>query len=180
MGQGIKKRFHRLTGQGPSAVIRNGTAHHDRQGFLPAVFEKMIDRVEGGLGVEGVKNGFNQEYIHPAVHQAPNLLGIRLHQFCEIHRTVPGVVHIRTDARRLVGRTDGTGYKARLGRIHRRYLIGLIAGNAGRGDIQFVTQFFHAVIGHGNALSIEGIGLQDIRPRLQVIAMDLGDDIRAG
>ena len=138
----------------------------------------MIDRIEGGLRVQGVKDGFNQEYVHPAVHQAPNLLGIRLHQFCEIHRPITGVVHIRTDTRCLVGWTDGTGHKPWLVGVQGRYQISLFLCQTSRGDVEFVTQFFHAVVSHGNALGIEGIGLENIGSSLQIIPVDLANDIR--
>ena len=137
----------------------------------------MIDGIKRRLGVEGIKNRFHQKDIHASIHQAANLLGIGFDQFHKIHRAKTGIVNIRTYTGGLVGRSYSTRHKTRLVWIHGRDQISLLFGQTSRSHVKFITQFFHAVIGHGDTLRIEGIRFQNIRSGLQVVPVNLGDDI---
>src|SRR5690606_7574989 len=56
--------------------------------------------------------------------------------------------------------------------------IGLGPRNARRGEVHFVGQGLEAVVGLRNGGRPEGIGADDIRARLQILAVDLRNDFR--
>ncbi len=49
------------------------------------------------------------------------------------------------------------------------------AGQSSRRNIHLVSQRLHAVIGHGDPIGAEGVGLEDIGTRLHVLLVDALD-----
>ena len=47
-------------------------------------------------------------------------------------------------------------------------------------DIKFVDQFFHFIISHANAITVEGIGFNNVRTSLEILLVDFFNDLRLG
>ena len=54
------------------------------------------------------------------------------------------------------------------------------AGEAGALDVDVVDDGFEIVVGLGNDLAAEGVGLDDVGPGLEEAAVDVGDDLGLG
>jgi hypothetical protein len=54
------------------------------------------------------------------------------------------------------------------------------SGQRAAGDVDLPGQRLHAVVGHGNAVGVEGVGLQDVGAGGQVLAVDFADHLGLG
>ena len=93
----VPKRGHGLAAQYPARGVGDGTADDQRQS-LAAVFEIFVYREQRRLGVERVKNGFQQQHIHTTFHQCAHLRQISQTQFFKVNIARTGVVHVGADA----------------------------------------------------------------------------------
>jgi hypothetical protein len=116
----------------------------------------------------------DQEQIRPAVGQAARLLEVGRDQLVVGDVALGRIVHVRADAGRAVGRADGAGHEARA--LRRRGRVRRLARHARGGHVHLVRQRLHPVIGHGDALRVEAVGLDDVRAGGEVLAVDLADD----
>lgn len=68
MGNGIPESFNRLTRHAAIAAgLNEGHRSHDGKCEF-TVFEELVDREEGRLGIERIENRFDQENIDSAIH----------------------------------------------------------------------------------------------------------------
>ena len=81
------------------------------------------------------------------------------------------------EAVRLVGPTAPATKRGFVRRL-RRVLVGGRARELCGGQVHLVGQLLHAVVGQGDALRVEGVGLDDVGAGLQVLLVDLLDDRR--
>ena len=79
MADGSQKGFERLARKGAAALVGNGDAQHKRYGL--AMLEGALDGVDGRLGIERIKDGFDEQGIHATVQQSLNLFAVSLNQF---------------------------------------------------------------------------------------------------
>ncbi|MNO64973.1 hypothetical protein D3C76_557120 [compost metagenome] len=175
----VPERFGGLPGQGPPGSIGDGPGDHDRQ-FDAVFLEHLLHGEDGCLGVEGVEDGFDQDQVGAAFDQAAGRFGVVLYQQVEGDIAKARVVDVRGNRARTAGRAEHAGDKAWLVRGFQGLGITDLAGQAGTFDVQFVHQGFHAVVGLGYLGGVEGVGLEDVRPGIQVGLFDGTDDIRAG
>jgi len=61
-----------LTGQGSPTIIRDGSTD-DKRDVLFRFFVQVKNGMDGCFGIEGVKNGFQQEQIDTALQQTDSL-----------------------------------------------------------------------------------------------------------
>ena len=73
---------------------------------------------------------------------------------------------------RLVG-PDGAGDEARLVRRLLGPVVGGRARELRRRDVHLVGELLHAVVGHGDALRVERVGLDDVGAGLEIGLVDL-------
>jgi len=102
-----------LSAEGPSGGVRDGAADHDGQPRAGLV-KGFFGGEQGGLGVERIEYGLNEEGIDTAVNQGDHLAGVGCDEVLEGDGTVTGVVDVRADARCSVGGSHGSRHKARL------------------------------------------------------------------
>ena len=112
------------------------------------IVEIFLDRVDGGLAVQGIEDGFDQQHVDAALDEPVDGLGIGSYETVE------------------------AGFAGRLG--GRR--VGGRAGQFRGFDVELVRQVLEPVIGLGNGRRIEGVGLDDVGPGVEKTAMDVGDD----
>ena len=130
------------------------------------------------LGIQRVEDGFDQDQIRATVHQAARRLGIVRHQFVEGDVARRRVVHVGRNGRRLVGGPQHAGDEARL--VRRRKLVARFTRHPRTGHVQLVIEFGHAVGFQRGRIRAEGIGLDDVRARFQIFAVDGFDDFGLG
>lgn len=178
VGHGVPERFGGLAGKGTAGGVGDGAGNHDRQ-LDAQLFKHALYGEDRGFGVQGVENGFDQDQVGAAFDQAFGGLGVVFHQFIEGHVAIAGVVHVRGQRAGAAGRAEHAGDEARLFRVFEGLRIGNLAGQASAFYVQFVGQFFHAVVGHGNPGGVEGVGFQNVSAGIQVGFFDAADHVRA-
>ena len=151
-----------LPRQCTSGGIGNGTGNHYRQADI-LLIEILLNRKQRRLGIQCIKDGFHQNHIRAAIHQAAHRFSVGFNQLIESHITVAGIIHIRRNRRGAIGGTQYTGDKTRF--VGSGHGIRRITGQSGTFVVQFIHQRFHAVVGHGNRGAVKGIGLDDIGTR---------------
>ncbi len=97
-----------------SAVVDDGAADHDGDAHA-LVAEELVQRKDGGLGVERVKDGLHQEQVHAALVQRLGLVVVGAHHLVVRDAAERRVLHARGHAQRLVGGANGARHKARPG-----------------------------------------------------------------
>jgi hypothetical protein len=176
---GIQERLDGLAGERAAAEVGNGPGNHYRNfGFwildFGLVLEILADRVERGLGVEGVEDRFDKEDVDPALHEMLDLLAVGGGDLLEGDVARAGVVDVAGKRERAVERADGSGHEnAAVGAG-----VGGLAGDLRGGEVQLRHEFLHAVVGHGDGRGAEGVRLDDVRAGGDVLAVDLPDDFR--
>ena len=173
---GSQKSIQCLAGQGTSSRIGHRDGKHQRN--LPTDFFHCFHScINSSLGIERIEDRFYQDGIYPTLKQGFHLFLIGIRQLIESNGTESRVVHIGTHGASLVGRSYRACHKTRLLRILGCIFIRQFTGKLGCSQVDFPTIVLHMIIRHRNALCIEGIGLDDIRPCFQILAMDVTDDI---
>ena len=79
MADGSQEGFKGLSRKGTATLVGNGDAQHERYGL--AMLEDALDGIDGRLGIERIKDGFDEQCIHATVQQRLNLFAISLNQF---------------------------------------------------------------------------------------------------
>jgi len=96
---------HRLAREGPPREVRDGAADDERQAEAELVPERL-EREDGGLGVECVEDGLDQEQVSAAIDQPAGIFIVAFDQFIERDFALAGVVDVGADAGRDVGRSQ--------------------------------------------------------------------------
>ncbi len=91
-----------------------------------------------------------------------------------------GIVDVRTDARGFVGRAYGTRHKSWLVGLFCGKFVGHFSGQSRRGQIEFVAQLFHAIVGHRHTLCVKGVGFSDVGACLEIGSVNVLNDDRLG
>ena len=172
----IPERFRQLPGQQPAGLVGDGARDH--HGHVDAAFfGDFRNRVERRLGVQRVKNGFDQQQIGAAVEQAVDLFAIGLAQIVEGDGAIAGVGNIRRDRSRPIGRAQRAGNETRFA------VLGADALGGGAGElraieVEFVGEVRHVVVGLRDRRRGERVGRDDVGARAQVIGVDVLDRLR--
>ncbi len=159
---------------------RLGGAGTVRERFEPAFLEGFQNGKERRLPVQRVEDGFDEQEVGSAVQQPANLFAVSGDQGVESGPACTRIVDVGADGRGLGGRPDRARNETHATRLRGHHVIRRAARADGAGAGQFVGQRFHAVIPQGNGLGVERVRFDDIRPSLQVLAVDLLDQARLG
>ncbi len=93
VGDGIPERLRRLAGKGAPRGIGDGARNHHRQ-FGPVIVEIFPDRVDGGLAVQGIEDGLDQQHVDAALDEPVDGFAIGSHQIVEGDVVEAGVVDV--------------------------------------------------------------------------------------
>ena len=171
----VPEGFGDLTRQGAAGGVGDRAGQNHRPA-LAAFLEQGFHREDRGLGVERVEDRFDHEQVHAAVGESACLFEVGVDQFLVGNVALAGIVHVRADAGGAVGRAQRAGDEARA--LRRARGIRRLACDARGGHVDFVGQRFHAVVGLGNLLCVEGVGLDDVAAGREIFAVNLANDVR--
>ena len=136
----------------------------------------MAHRHDRRLGVQRIKHRLDKHEIRAPLDQRPHLLGIDIDEEIPIDLAKTRIIHIGAERERLVGRPNRAGHETRPDNtffgVTCGIFIGHPAGEPGRGEVDLAHQMFRAIIGLANAVGREGVGLGNVRPRLEIGAVD--------
>ena len=175
VAHGMPEARRGLARQGAARQIGDGARDHHRQAG-PQIFEHLVDAGQRRLGIERVEDGLDQDQVRTALDQGAGGFGIGDAQVVERHGTVAGIVDVRRNGGRAVGRPDRARDEARpavllLGEV------GRLTREAGTLAVQFDCQRLHAVIGLGDGGARKGVGLDDVGAGQEVIEVDGPDGV---
>ena len=98
-----------MSAQGAATGIRNGAADHDGQGRFFCIAEIFFYGENGCFGIQGIKDGFNQEQICTAIHQSAHLFVIGVETSSKVTARNPGLFTSGERDKGFIHRADGAG-----------------------------------------------------------------------
>ena len=177
MCDGGPEGLGRLPRQGTTRRIGDGAGDHHREPDAGLVRE-LRNGEQGRFCVQRIKDRFDEQQIGPAIDQPPDRLRVRRHQRVEGDIARTGVFDFRRNGGRAIRRAEHPGHEARaLGGL---ILIRHAASQGGGCHVEFIGERLHAVIGHGDRVGIERVGLENIGTGREVLGMDSGHNLRLG
>ncbi len=176
MAQAVPERLDGLARQDAARSVGDGAGDHHGHA-LAGVFEELVDGEQRGLGVERIEDGLDQEDIGAAFEQCLALFVVGVAQLVEADVARARVVDVGRDAGGLGRRAEGTGHEA--GLVRRAVLVAGLARQAGGDHVHLVGQLRHLVVFLRDGGGAEGVGLDQVRARGQVLLVDLADDLGA-
>ena len=130
-----------------------------------------------GLGVQRVEDGLDQQQVDAAFDQRARAFEIGRSELVEIDVAEGRIVDVRRERRRAVRRTERAGDEHHFAGL-RGVLVRRAARDLRGGQVDLAHQLFGVVVGLRGMVRRERVRLDDVRARIQVRAMDLGDDLR--
>ncbi|KAG0923682.1 hypothetical protein G6F31_019409 [Rhizopus arrhizus] len=94
-----------LPGQGASRCIGDGAGNHHRQACTACV-KGLLQRVQRGLGIERVEDGFDHQRVGATVDQALDRFAVGVAQFVEAGVAEAGIVDVGADGSGAACRAD--------------------------------------------------------------------------
>ncbi len=174
------ERLGGLAGQRAAAGIDDGAGDPHRHVRRAAALEQLAHGEHGGLGVERVEDRLDEQQVGPAVEQRLGLFGVRGDQLDEGDVAPPGVVHVGRNRAGPVGGRQRAGHEPRAVGRPPRPVVGGLAGQAGRGQVDLAHEMVGAVVRLRDRGAVEGVGRDEVGAGLEVGAVDLADDPRLG
>ena len=177
VAQAVVESLGGLAREGATRCICDGAGDHQRQ--FDVIFVKyLVTGEHSRLGVEGVKNRFDEQHIRAALDEAAHRVDIVIDQLLKSDIAVARIVDIRREGAGAAGGADDASHKAWSfgGRIG----VGCFTRQACGGDIDLVGELLHLIVGHGDAAGVEAVGLDNIRTRLEIGCVNVADDLRLG
>ena len=168
--------FDRLGRKGPSALEDRERGHHRQPHAGP--FEVVVDGEQAGLQHQRVEGRFAQQNVDAPLDQRVDLLAVGGHHLVEGGAAVARVVHVAGDRELLVRRPDRAGDEAGLFRRAQVHRVDGPPGQRHGGQVQLADPVREAEIGHADARGPEGVRLDDVGARFQVLAVDVFDGRR--
>ena len=168
-----------LAGQGAARGVGDRDGNHHGQAYTGFV-KDALDGEQGGLGVERIEDGFDQQRVHAGGNQGAHLFRVGGDNLIPGHGAEVGPVDVGGHRERAVERSDGTRNEAT---PSGRGGGGLGRGAAGAGDgggVQLRDQRLQMVVGLGDRGGVEGVGFNDVGAGGKVLGMNLFNHIRPG
>ena len=175
----VPESLRGLTGKGTTGGVRDRHRNHHGKAVTDLV-KNFLDRPKRRLEIERVEGGFRQQHIHPALDQGPDLLSISLRQLAKSHRPVFRAIHIGRHGGRAVGRPDRPCHPSHSPWIRLQKFVRGFPCQPGGGQVDVPHRGFQGVIRLGDRGGVKGVGLNDLRARLEVGLVDASDHIRPG
>ena len=141
--------------------------------FFSFFLHHMDGRLDGDAGVERVKDGFYEDAIHSAIEESRHLFFVSPSQQMLVKWHAIGGLR-RTDA---AGGSHAAEYETRFLGCEAREFFRHSPCDATGGEVHLTGAVRHAIVGERDALCVEGAGLYEVGPRLEVFAVDALDDV---
>ncbi len=168
-GKGCDHRPEILPAEHAAALVAERDAYHDRN-RLPGQAHGALAPLDGRLGHQGIKDRLDQKQVDTALQQRRSLLFIDLDERVEVTATPGRVIDIGGERQALLCRTDIAGDKGVPPSSRLR-------GNPAGGEIQVAYPLFQSILAKTDPVGVEGVGLDDVGPRVEVGLMDVPDYI---
>jgi hypothetical protein len=179
MRTGVPERLRRLPGERAARGVGDRPGNHEGQAEAQ-LLEELVDGEERGLRVQRVEDGLDEEQVHAAFDQGArrDLVGDRGPGRRLTARKPGSFTSGESESVRFIGpRTPATNRA--LPGVSRGEAVGDLARDPRRGEVHFRDDVLEPVIGLRDRGRVEGVGLEDVRARLEVLRMNLADDLRA-
>ncbi len=132
------------------------------------------------LGVQGVEDRLDEEEVDAPVTERADLLLVRGLHGVERHGAKGRLVDLRRERQRDVERPDRARDEPRLLRRPRRPGVGGSTREAGSFEAHLRCSAPEGVVGLSDRRRSERVRGRDVRARVEVRVVDLGDDLRRG
>jgi hypothetical protein len=132
----------------------------------------ILDAHDGGLCLEHVLRGLDQQQVAVAIHQRLGLLGEHIGEFLEGDVRQVGI----RGGRQLAGRADGAGHESALAR--RGEAVSHAAREGCSRPVEVAHSFIETVLRHRDPVCAEGAGFDDVASRLEVGGVNGLDHLR--
>ena len=172
---GVPEGLDGLPAERAPRGVGDGHGEHHREAEV-VIGEVLLDGEDRGLEVQRVERRLREEDVDAAVDEAAHLLVIGIDELVEAHAAERRVVDVGRERGGAVGRPHRAGDEARA--LLRRDGVGGAAGDLRGFEVDVVDGALEAVVAHRDRLGVEGVGLDDVGARLEVLAVDLFDDAR--
>ena len=143
---------------------RYAKAQHDRQLRCYA-----LGFFDGNAGILYIEDGLDEQGVDTSVNEGLYLFGVGLTQYILIK-------WLATGGNRGCSACGADAASDVAGLIRRGELVGTLTGQTSGCEVDVATVVLHAVVAHRDALSIEGIGFDDVSTCLEVFTMDVAND----
>ena len=179
----LDARPERLDGlareRAPRGVGDRGGGEHRRAVLDGNRVHRVGDREERGLQIQRVEAGLGEQEVGPPLEQPVHLFAVRGDERLKCDGAVRGVVDVGGERCRSVGRPDRPRDEAD---ATWGFTLGPIGGTA-RDFRRLAVHLAHVraepVVGLRNRIRVEGVGLDDVRARVQVGEVDRLDRVGA-
>ena len=179
VAHGVPERLGDLPREGASGGVGDGAGDDDRPAAA-VLLEQCLEGEDRGLGVEGVEDRLDDQEVGTAVDQATRLVDVGPDQLVEGDVALARVVHVGRDRGGAVRRPERAEDPPRLVRRPGGHLVACRAREACGRQVHLVGERLHAVVGEGDPLGVEGVGLDEVRTGFEVCRVDTADDVRLG
>ena len=171
MGDRGPERVHGLPRERSATAVGDRDRDHQRKRnrLLVEEFEHRGDR---RLRVEGVEDGLDQQDVDAPFDQGARLLAVGGVEPVKGQISRRGVVDIGRNRERLGRGPERARHEARLPWCSFRPARRTGCGDLCRAEVQLVDERLHPVIGLGDRVGAEGVGLGDVRARFEERVVD--------
>ena len=172
----VPEGLDRLARERAPGGVGDRAGNHQRQ-IAAGRLEHAAHREQRRLGIERVEDGFDQQQIDAAFDQRGRSFAVGRDQLVEIDVAKARVVDARRQRGGAIGRPDGAGDEAcpagALGILIRDF-----ARQARSMQVELADQTLHPIVAQRRGIGIEGVGLDDVGARGQVLGVNLADQRR--
>src|SRR5262245_60634369 len=168
--------FCRLACQCPAACIRDGAGSHNRDP-TPQFFKFFFDREQSSLQIERIECCLNKKEIGATFDERGDLCLIGLFNLRPGDIPLTRIMDIAGDREGSVKRPDRTGHVPLPVRIPPHDVLHRISRQARSGPIDLGYEILKAEIRLCDDRRVEGVGLNDISTRRQVVVVNFLDNV---
>ena len=166
VANGDPESLTRLPGEGAARHVDDGAGDHDGHAE-PDVLKVLVDGEKGGLGVEGVEDGLDEDNIGAAIDEAAELLLVGGHELLESDVAEGSILDLGGDGKRAVRGADGRGHHPAAASLL-LHVEGSHLGELGRLVVDAVHEVLEGVVGLRHSGAREGVGLADVGAGLEI------------
>ena len=168
----------RLAGERAAGGVGDRDGNHHRHA-IAALVEDRLDREQGGLGVERVEDGFNEQRVDAAVEESVDLFAVGLDDLVPRDGPEIGAVDVGRHRERAIERTDRAGDETAAAGRGGLGLGGGAAGDGGGGEVDVAHEGLELVVGLRNRGGVEGVRFDQVGAGGEIRGVNLLDDVGA-